>query len=139
MNTEFSTSFWVFPEHANHNFPMIFGGAFFAELDKAAATCVRRFLYDSANCKDAVTYKFEGSFIKPCYVGDLIYLNAEIKSAGQKSIVVEVEAMRERPDISLELVGSAKFVFISLETGKIASADGSLPYAKHGLTHETST
>lgn len=133
MNTKFETNFWVFPEHTNHNFPMIFGGAFFAEMDKAAALCVKRFLYDSKTCEDAVTYKFDGEFLAPCYVGDLIYLYARVESAGKKSVVVKVTASRERTNTTLEMVAVANFVFVTLEAGKVKSEDGKLPYKEHGL------
>lgn len=131
MNLQFETNFVVYPRHANCMSPMIFGGAFFSELDLAAAMCVHRLLYDSATCETAVTHKFEGTFHKPCYLGDLIFLKAEIISLGKKSVVVEVRAYREKGP-ERELVADAKFVFVTI-TAK-GPENAPLPYQPHGLT-----
>jgi len=134
MNLKFTTSFTVYPTDANNMFPMIFGGAFFAQLDKAAATAVKRLLYDSETCKACVTHKFEGTFHKPTYVGDLIFVEAEVVSLGKKSAVVEVKAFRERED-SRELAADAKFVFVSIsDTEHVVNKPEFLPYSNHGLT-----
>lgn len=116
---------------------MIFGGAFFSHLDKAAATAVNRALYDSEGCRAAVTYKFEGSFHKPCYIGDLIFITAKIVSVGKKSVVVEVEAHREKRG-DRELVADAKFVFVSIvDATQVGHKPELLPYAQHGLKMPT--
>ena len=44
---KYTTSFIVFPKHCNHLKDLIFGGAFMAELDLAAAHCVRKALVGS--------------------------------------------------------------------------------------------
>jgi acyl-CoA thioesterase YciA len=134
MNLKFTTSFTVYPVDANNMFPMIFGGAFFAQLDKAAATAVKRLLYDSETCKACVAHKFEGTFHKPTYVGDLIFVEAEITSLGKKSVVVEVQAFREREG-ERELAADAKFVFVSIShVEDVGSKPEFLPYNNHGLT-----
>jgi acyl-CoA hydrolase len=138
MNTEYETSFTVYPQHTNCHSPLIFGGAFFSEMDKAAATAVRRLLYDSDKCKSSVTHKYEGTFCKPCYLGDLIFLKAEIVSTGVKSVVVQVEAWREkekhiRAD-GRELVATAKFVSVTISSDEsVDEKPDLLPYAPHGI------
>jgi acyl-CoA hydrolase len=143
MEKKFSTSFTVYPTDANNMFPMIFGGAFFSQLDKAAATAVKRLLYGSDQCKACVTHKFEGTFHKPTYVGDLIFVEAEILSLGKKSVVVEVKAFREKPwypgntgvQISRELAAEAKFVFVTIVNDEdVKNKPNVLPYHDHGLT-----
>jgi len=141
MNLIYETSFTVYPEDTNIHLPLIFGGAFFGHLDKAAAVAVRRLLYDSTTCKGAVTHKVENlTFHKPCYMGDLIFIRAEIVSLGVKSVVVDVTAHRENlPQIDqqpaeLELAAAAKFVFVTIASDyNIESKPNLLPYASHGL------
>lgn len=135
MDMKFSTSFTVYPADANNMFPMIFGGAFFSQLDKAAATAVKRLLYDSETCKACVTHKFEGTFHKPTYVGDLIFIEAEIISLGKKSVVVETKAYREKSPGNRELAADAKFVFVSISHDEdVVNKPEFLPYNNHGLT-----
>lgn len=100
MNLKFETNFVVMPTQTNYMYPMIFGGSFFAEMDLCAAQCVKRLLHDSKTCKYSVTHKFEGTFHRPCYAGDLIYLYAEVTDIRHKSIVVKVKAYREKRDNS---------------------------------------
>ena len=133
--TEYITSFTVYPTDANYMTPMIFGGAFFSHMDKAAAVAVHRFLYGSKTCKTAVTYKFQGTFLLPCYIGDFIILKAKIGKCGNKSIVVTVEAWREiageggfssycgtlDPEIYIsqeEKAAEAEYVFITVRDDK---------------------
>lgn len=136
MNTHFETNFTVLPMHTNYHPPMIFGGAFFAEIDLCAAACVNRFLHDST-CESAVTHLVENlKFLAPCYVGDIIYIEADVVGTGKKSIVVNVVARRERRDSpKLDLVAEAKFVFVSIEhTNDVINKPQKLPYKEHGLT-----
>jgi len=130
MNTKFSTNFYVLSKHTNHKIPLIFGGAFFSELDLAAASCVRQVLYGT-ECDNAVTYKFEGTFHAPSFMGDIIYIDAEIVEMRYKTISVKVEAYRE-PEPTSEIndakrihVASANFVFVTMKEDK---------YINHGLS-----
>lgn len=133
MNKKYETSFTVYPQHTNCRSPLIFGGAFFSELDKAAATAVKRFLYDSETCKTSVTHKYESTFHKPCYMGDLIFIQADIVSVGVKSVVVEVSANRETKS-GLELVATAKFVFVTIAHDEdVDQKPDVLPYCPHGI------
>ncbi len=104
---------------------MVFGGAFFAELDKAAAVCVSRALHDS-ECDSAVTHKYEGTFHKPTYAGDIIFIDCEIVELRKKAIVVRVSAYREKHAVKgRDFVAEANFVFVSRKEGQ---------YHPHGLT-----
>jgi acyl-CoA hydrolase len=137
MYTTFETSFLVMPEHANSMSPMIFGGAFFSEMDLCAANTVRRVLYDSDACSDAVTHKFEGTYHHPCYLGDLILLRGEVLEIRKKSLLIEVKAWREvkKEKVEQELVADAKFVFVSIQqVDNIHEKPHSLPYAFHGIS-----
>ena len=117
MNLELDTSFIVMPDMCNYmkiaDQPMIFGGAFFAEMDKAAAICVSRLLHDS-ECDSSVTHKFSGTFHKPAKCGDTIFLAAKVTELRRKGIEITVVAEREeRTSPDRDKVAEAKFVFVS--------------------------
>lgn len=132
MTTKYDSSFIVFPKHCNHMQNIIFGGHFMAEMDLAAAHCVRRALFDS-ECSEAVTHKvLDLTFHKPCYLGDLIELKAKIISAKVKSIVVSVHAYKNTKGV-LDSVADAKFVFVSIETKDLNLKREKLPYKNHNL------
>lgn len=135
MNLKFETNFTVMPRHTNYMYPMIFGGAFFAELDLCAAQCVSRLLYDSDSCKASVTHQFEGKYYKPCYAGDIVFLYAEVVEMRHKAIKVHVKAYREKRGIGVrDFVAEASFVFISVsDVSHVQSKPDLLPYADHGL------
>ena len=134
MKYKYETSFIVFPKHCNHLKELIFGGAFMAELDLAAAHCVRRVLFNTTNgVKNAVTHKANFTFLKPSYVGDLLELEADLQELGSKSISVKVKAWRNTDGI-LAQVAEADFVFISIgDVGDLALHPNFLPYKEHGL------
>lgn len=116
-NLKFETTFTVLPKHCNYMYPMIFGGAFFSELDLCAASAVSRLLHDS-DCDSAVTHKFEGTFHAAAESGDIVFLQAEIVELRKKAIVIKVEAFRERRSTSgRDKVADARFVFVSKKGG----------------------
>jgi acyl-CoA hydrolase len=125
---KFSTNFVVMPGDCNYMTPMIFGGEFFARLDIAVACAVKRAMYFS-DCDSAVTHKWEGEFHAPSYLGDIIFIDAEIVEFRHKAIVIKVVAHREpihQKGIPKRiLVASAKFVFVSRKGDQ---------YAHHGLS-----
>jgi len=128
--------------------PLVFGGAFFSEMDMTAAICAKRFLFNSPTCSEAVTHKvLDLEFCRPTYLGDLIRINAEVVSVGKKSLNIVVKAYREtkrtfggvnegKIETGMEYVAGGKFVFVS-----IASCEGVedkpdlLPYAPHLIPH----
>ncbi len=122
------TSFVVFPADCNSNPPAAFGGKLMAEMDRAAAIAVRRFLYKSpTGAKDAVTVAVEDMQFKlPAKVKDLLVVEAAVCEAGRTSVKVSVTIKRETRD-GFEIVTTGKFIFVSVDisTGK------SLP---HGLS-----
>lgn len=125
MNLKFETSFVVMPSHTNFMAPMIFGGAFFSEMDLCAASAVTRLLHDSM-CNSAVTHKFEGTFHAAAECGDLVFLEAEITDLRYKAVVVEVKAYRERRSgPKRDFVAQSKFVFVTRKDGQ---------FHPHGLT-----
>lgn len=97
MNLSFTTNFVVFPKDTNYMPPMVFGGKMLSEMDIAAATAVRRLLYDSpTGAKDAVTVAVDKVvFHKGAEVKDLIILNADIIELGVKSVTIQVHGYRE--------------------------------------------
>lgn len=118
MNLYFETSFCTMPTDCNYHFPMIFGGAFFAKMDLAAAMTVSRLLHDS-DCNSAVTHKFEGEFMSAAECGDIIFLFCEIVELRKKAVVVEVIAKREkRATKGMDLIAKAKFVFVTKRNGE---------------------
>jgi acyl-CoA hydrolase len=135
MNLRFATNFTVMPMQTNYNYPMIFGGAFFAEIDLCAAQCVNRLLHDSPTCRTCVTHKAEVTFHKPCYAGDLIFLEAEVAELRHKAVKVLVKAFRERCGSSTrDFVAESTFVFVTVSDVKnVQDKPDLLPYAHHKL------
>lgn len=125
---KYTTSFIVFPKHCNHFKEIIFGGAFMAELDLAAAHCVRKALAGSiSKIENAVTHKAEFEFKLPSYVGDVLDLEATLSDVGKKSLTIKVIATRGN-----DVIAVANFVFITI--GSIQSLDEHprlLPYREH--------
>ena len=137
MYTELETNFLVMPEHTNSMSPMIFGGAFFSQMDLCAAKTVHRAIYDSETASGAVTYKFEGTYYRPCYLGDLVLLRGVVVEIRKKSLLVEVTAWREtkEEEVEQELVADAKFVFVTIKPiDDIHAKPHELPYTLHGLS-----
>lgn len=104
MNLTHETSFAVFPGDCNYHYPMVFGGKMLAEMDRCAATTVRRFLYDSpTGAKHALTVGVDKVvFHKGAEVGDLIFLTGTVKEVGQKRVSVWVRAEKEGHEIRTE-------------------------------------
>jgi acyl-CoA hydrolase len=114
------TSFLVMSPDCNHTNRTVFGGKVLAEIDKIAFIEVLRWLEDEESvCNDAVTYLVENvKFDCPAYIGDIVYLSAEVKEFRNKSITVEVKGRvwRAEDRKSLQFC-SAKLVFISKKDG----------------------
>lgn len=134
MLTHFETNFTIMPSQANYMTPMVFGGALYSEMDLCAAICVNRFLY-SSDCKGAVTHKSDVTYLSPTYVGDIIFLYANIIETGKKSIVVHVQAQREnRHQLDRDVIAEGKFVFVSIANADdVVNKPVKLPYKEHGL------
>ncbi len=104
-----------------------------SQLDLAAAHCVRRVLFASPTATNAVTHKATFEFVKPCYVGDLIDLDADVVSTHKKSLVVCVAAFRNVKGVKT-LVAKAQFVFIAVgDVSNLTNHPEYLPYVEHGV------
>jgi acyl-CoA hydrolase len=124
--SEYKTSFTVFPQHCNYNDPpSIFGGKMLAEMDNAAAMCVRRVLYGT-ECTDAVTVGVNNvGFHRPAYIGEIVHITAKLHAMGDRSITIMVECERESKRGDIKAMAKGVFTFVSRIKG--------MP-SKHGLT-----
>lgn len=122
----FNNSFVVMPKDCNYMFPLIFGGAFMAQLDLCGAALVNKVIKRSNLVNNAVTFKADFEFVGPSYSGDLIHMHAVVTELRKKSIAVKISAYREpRNEIKDSLVAVANFVFVT-RYGEV--------YKEHGLT-----
>ena len=119
MNLVHENNWIIMPADCNYQYPMVFGGAFMAQVDLCAAACANRLLHDS-ECDSAVTYKIlEGVFYLPCEAGDLVFMRAEVVELRNTAIVIDVMAEREkRNSPKREKAAFFKFVFVSRKDGK---------------------
>lgn len=133
IKSELETGFTVYPQHLNDSPPLIFGGAFFGEMDKVAQRVVKRWLeLNNSDCKNAVTHIANVKFHGPCYLGDWIDLEGVYESHGPKSVVVYVRATKNGV-----LVAETEFVFVSiLNNDTLKDKPKLLPYHRHGIEQE---
>lgn len=118
LKREFSTSFLVMPKHCNDMYPLIFGGEFMAEIDKAVASTVSEFIgsVDDTEVEDAVTYKADHTFYRPSFSGDIINIFCKVTQAEAKLIYISVQAYRKpRREKKAEWthVADAQYVFVT--------------------------
>lgn len=125
MNTNFENSFIVMPSQCNYQLGptgqmMIFGGAFMAELDLCAASCVSRLLQPT-ECDSSVTYKvLEGTFHVACECGDLVVMQATVVELRRNAVVVHVTAFQEKRDSGgRQKAADFRFVFVSKKAGQV--------------------
>lgn len=105
-----------------------------AEMDLAAAHCVRRALNESKTAEHGVTHKASFTFLKPAYMGDTLDLVAELQKTHNKSLVVKVIATRTHKGRDTEKIAEGDFVFISIGyVGNLLGHPEYLPYINHGL------
>ena len=125
--TKYETSFTVFPDHTNYNEPpCIFGGKMLAEMDNCAAMVCRRALYGT-DCTDSVTVSVKVDFLRPAYIGDIVYLRGVLTHVGDKSMTVSVECIREEKKTGKqERMSMGMFTFVARKNGIPSS---------HGLTN----
>jgi acyl-CoA hydrolase len=111
---KFNNAFVVLPKHCNYMYPLIFGGAFMAELDLCAAVLANKIVKMTNDVDNAVTYKADITFEAPSYSGDVIHMEAQATELRKKSISITVYAYREPRDTEQrKLVAVANFVFIT--------------------------
>lgn len=115
LNLTHSTSFVAYPQDANHNTPMIFGGKLLSEMDRCAGITARRFLYASPVTKDAVTIAINNvKFYKGAEIKDLVFVTGTIVKSGDKSITINMKVEKELPDGRVLLV-EGEFVFVAYD------------------------
>ena len=134
MNIKHSTSFTVYPEMCNfyEEGKMLHGGYALMMMDRCAAECSRRLLYDAQlitekiKANSAVTVNVtDVTFFVGAMLGDIIFLNAEVVKLGSKRIDIQITGERENSKGEREKICEGKFVFVSMHNNK------SVP---HGLT-----
>lgn len=128
LNLVFENSFTVMPKHCNYMYPMIFGGAFFSELDLCAAACAKRLL-QASECDSAVTHKvLELVFHKAAECGDMVFMRAEIVELRRKGITIRVSADREKGCVpGRDHIADATFVFVSKKGDEFVPHGLSMP------------
>ena len=104
-----SNEFFVMTADTNDLCPLIYGRQLWGEMDKAAAICSRKYLKGTAT-QVAVTHVAEVKFLMPSYSGDVLVIKADVVSAHEKSIVIEVKVTRDK-----DLIAEGRFVFISID------------------------
>ena len=119
-------SFTVFPQDLNYA-GSLFGGKVMMEMDLAGAKVVRRALYGTGadGCVTASADRID--FKKPGFLGDLITMNAEIKSIGKSSLNIRIDVTRESIMGERDEICAANFTFVAIKDKK--------PY-QHGLNFE---
>jgi acyl-CoA hydrolase len=126
------TTFTIMPSDANYMYPLVFGGAFFSQIDLCAAITARDYLIkNNYQFKQAITHTANVVWFKPSYVGDIIELNGQVTSIGEKSLVIQVVASRK---YSNDVIARADLVFVSIdESSDLSNKPDMLPYRRHGL------
>lgn len=127
----YSTSFVVFPQDCNANFPMLFGGKILSEMDRCAAVTARRFLYNSpTGAKDYVTVAINNvKFLKSAEVKDLLFITGQVNKVGTKSINIKVVMQRETKD-GCEDIAEGEFVFVAYDVKEKRAIEHGLKLAE---------
>lgn len=114
-----TTSFVAFGADTNSNPPMVFGGKLFSEMDRTAAICMRRLMYNSV-AKAYVTKSASIQYRRPAYVGELFFVTAKVTAASETDVTMSVTIERENPPGTRrqerELVTKGEFVFTAFDT-----------------------
>lgn len=127
----FSNSFIVMPKDCNYMFPLIFGGAFMAQLDLCAAILANRLVKISDTVNNAVTFKADFEFSGPSYSGDIIRMVAGLLDLKKKSICIKVLAYREpRESLEKTLVATGNFVFVTRDDEMYREHELKMPLSK---------
>lgn len=120
LNLTFATAFVVFPQDANANPPMAFGGKLLSEMDRCAGITTRRLLYASpTGARDAVTVGIRDvAFHKPAKVKDLLVVTGAVIVVRNKAIEVRVFVERETDDGNRELLVEGVFTYVAFDLEK---------------------
>jgi len=118
-------SFTVMPKDCNFNrnpdngkTDILFGGKLLYEIDYAGAKVSRRSTYE-VDCDTIVTASIDKiNFEKSAYIGDIVTMEASIKSFGRSSIQIRVKVKRESVKGKIEQICSANMTFVAMKDGK---------------------
>lgn len=118
-------SFTVMPKDCNFNInvsnnknDILFGGKLLYEMDYAGAKVVRRATY-GVDLDMFVTASVDKiNFEKPSFLGDIISMEATIKSLGRSSVGIKVVVSRESLRGETEQVCSANMTFVTMKNGR---------------------
>lgn len=107
-------SFTVMPKDNNYA-DTLFGGKLMYEMDYAGVKVVRRALYGTGadGCVTASVERVD--FLKPAVTGDIITMNAQIKTFGSSSIQVRVTVNRESINGEIENVCASNLTFVAIK------------------------
>ena len=104
----------VMPQDANV-LGTLFGGQMVSWMDISASKAVHRFL-KGTKADAALTRAIDViEFKKPVHVGDWVNFEAKIISAGNTSIVIQIDAYKETREVEKQLACTAKFTFVSVK------------------------
>lgn len=140
MNLNHNTSFTVYPDMCNYmtknEKPMVHGGYMLMMMDRVAAECCRRLLYDAKDqsvlppesipavlfgskmlikANSALTVNVNDvTFYVGATLGDIIFLEAQVIELGIKRIVIQVNGEREDHNGKREKICDGKFTFCAM-------------------------
>lgn len=120
---EYNTSFTVYPGDCNpHKNPdgsmMVHGGTMLLKMDRAAAACVKRALYNT-ECDTALTVGVDKvTFFFGAKLGDLINISAKVIDVGLKRITCQVSCFVEEWGGSQKVMAEGLFHFCSFKEGE---------------------
>jgi len=104
----------VMPQDANV-LGTLFGGQMVSWMDISASKAVHRFL-KGTKADAALTRAIDAiEFKKPVHVGDWVNFEAKIISAGNTSIIIQIDAYKETRKFEKQLACTAKFTFVSVK------------------------
>ena len=132
MTYYYKTSFTVYPDDCNYlkvpgtDSAMVHGGTMLLKMDRAAAECIRKFLYET-ECDSALTVGVDDViFYFGAKCGDLINIDAQITELGNKRITCLVSCYVEEWGGNQKLMAKGLFHFCSTKNGKSYPHNGKL-------------
>ena len=91
----------------------IFGGWVLSQMDIAASTCA----VERAQCRTVTVALDAMSFISPVKIGDVLSVYTELKSVGNTSMNIYVEAWAKRGRLGeMDKVTEAMFKFVAVDS-----------------------
>ena len=120
----YKTSFTVYPDDCNYlkvpgtDVAMVHGGTMLLKMDRAAAECIRKVLYQT-DCDSALTVGVDKvTFYFGAKCGDLINIDAQVIEYGAKRISCLVSCYVEEWGGKEKLMAVGTFHFCATKDGK---------------------